>query len=269
MLNFASICPHPPIIIPTVSSHPQRKKCRSTIRALKKLGEKFQAENPEELIIISPHLPFNSESFSLYKGPKFKGNLSQFGAPQTKFSYPAGVKLKDKIKDSAENKGLPIREERVKSLDHGSLVPLFYLTGPGKKQVKILPLAFSDLDYNTHFQLGKIIGDIIAGSDKKIGVCASGDLSHRLKPEAPAGFHPEAQEFDKKLTTFLKNKNNQGIINMEPALIKKAGECGLRSVIILLGVLTNFDWNPRIISYEAPFGVGYLVADFEILTKSN
>jgi len=46
----------------------------------------------------------------------------------------------------------------------------------------------------------------------------------------------------------------------------EAGECGLRSFSFLLGILeeAKIDWKAEILSYEAPFGVGYLVANFKL-----
>ena len=44
----------------------------------------------------------------------------------------------------------------------------------------------------------------------------------------------------------------------------EAGECGLRSIVIMLGIVSTLDWKVKILSYEAPFGVGYLVAEVKI-----
>ena len=82
--------------------------------------------------------------------------------------------------------------------------------------------------------------------------------------DAPAGFSSRGKEFDGKLIEFLKNKDIDGILNMDPDLVEEAGECGYRSIIILLGVLNGLNWQPEILSYEGPFGVGYLVANFKL-----
>ena len=52
---------------------------------------------------------------------------------------------------------------------------------------------------------------------------------------------------------------------MDKNLIEEAGECGYKSIIILLGALSlvpNFKFE--ILSYEGPFGVGYLVANAKV-----
>lgn len=90
---------------------------------------------------------------------------------------------------------------------------------------------------------------------------ASGDLSHRLTREAPAGYHPRGQEFDDLLVALLKNKDIEGIMELNSDLIECAGECGLRPFIIALGIFDGYEIDIDVLSYEGPFGVGYLVAD--------
>jgi len=58
-----------------------------------------------------------------------------------------------------------------------------------------------------HFEYGKILGEIIHDSNEKIAFIASGDISHRLKIGAPAGYSPYGEEFDKKLLKYRKPKN--------------------------------------------------------------
>jgi len=53
---------------------------------------------------------------------------------------------------------------------------------------------------------------------------------------------------------------------MDAELIERAGECGLRPSIMLLGALDGLKVKPEILSYEGPFGVGYLVASFDVIT---
>ena len=49
---------------------------------------------------------------------------------------------------------------------------------------------------------------------------------------------------------------------MNPDLIREAGECGYLSIIILLGLLSEIKGSKfKSLSYEGPFGVGYLVAN--------
>ncbi|MCJ7829474.1 AmmeMemoRadiSam system protein A, partial [Patescibacteria group bacterium] len=102
--------------------------------------------------------------------------------------------------------------------------------------------------------------------NKRVAWIASGDMSHRLKENGPYGFDPAGPKFDQEFIRLLKAKNIQGILNLPERLIEEAGECGLRSFCLLLGALeaSKTKWQSEILSYEGPFGVGYLVTQFII-----
>jgi len=103
---------------------------------------------------------------------------------------------------------------------------------------------------------------------EKIALVASGDLSHRLKADGPYGLHADGAKFDKGLIEALKNKDVAAITGLDEKY-PQAGECGLRSFCFAIGILqaARIKWQPEIISYEAPFGVGYLAAD--LIGKNN
>jgi len=101
--------------------------------------------------------------------------------------------------------------------------------------------------------------------NSKIAIIASGDLSHCLKEDGPYGFHPDGPKFDKALIDYLKKKDIKNFLKLDE-MYPQAGECGLRSFCFTLGILeaSGINWQPEILSYEFPFGVGYLVANFKL-----
>jgi aromatic ring-opening dioxygenase LigB subunit len=98
--------------------------------------------------------------------------------------------------------------------------------------------------------------------DKRVAVVASGDLSHRLTPDAPAGFSPRGLEFDRLVLEAVAKMDIKALLNLDSDLVKEAGECGLRPLCFLMGVLGGIDAAADVLSYEGPFGVGYAVALF-------
>src|SRR6185369_17595460 len=64
----------------------------------------------------------------------------------------------------------------------------------------------------------------------------------------------------------IRNCATQRIVDIDPELRSAAGECGYRSMLVAIGATESLDANCEVISYEAPFGVGYLVAQ---LTNST
>lgn len=151
--------------------------------------------------------------------------------------------------------------------DWGFNVPLYFI----KQKLKTELIAYlTGLESpKDHFKKGQAFyADKLASKEQKIALIASGDLSHRLKADGPYGYHKEGPEFDKWLIDSLKNNNIEAILNLEQQF-PEAGECGLRSFCFLLGILkgASIAWNADILSYEAPFGVGYLVADFKLIAR--
>jgi AmmeMemoRadiSam system protein B len=263
MLSFAAVTPHPPIIIPTIGG-PELKNARKTISAMEKLAADFAADKPETMILISPHGPVQTSKMTITVSENLSGNFGQFGDFETQLNFKNNQMLIKEIKNSAEEAEIPVDLLDLPQLDHGALVPLYYLS-KNYSDFNLVPVAFSFLDYQIHFKFGEIIGKLLAMSNKRFTIVASGDLSHRVTPEAPAGFSPRGKEFDEKLAKLLKTGDIQGILNLDDDLVEEAGECGLRSIIILLGALSNLKLktlNFKLLSYEAPFGVGYLVGHY-------
>jgi len=199
---FASICPHPPIILPSVGSEDDRLQVKKTIESLKHLGKKLKETQPDSIIISAPHPDWGFNVPLYYLAKDFKGEIKQYliGLESPEFYFEEGEK------------------------------------------------AYKDL-----------------GGKKKYALIASGDLSHCLKEEGPYGFHSDGPKFDKALIEFLKKKDMESILKLDD-MFPEAGECGLRSFCFLLGILeaSGIAWQPEILSYQGPFGVGYLVANFKL-----
>jgi aromatic ring-opening dioxygenase LigB subunit len=148
--------------------------------------------------------------------------------------------------------------------DWGFEVPLHFLAkGIPSNQVKrILTDASSP---QNHFQKGQEISQSWP-KNQRIAWIASGDMSHCLKKDGSYGFHPSGPKFDQTFVNLLKEKDIKGILSLPEKLVEEAGECGLRSFCLTLGALegSKTAWQPEVLSYEGPFGVGYLVANLKI-----
>ena len=255
MIKLAAIVPHPPIMIPGVGRENDLFLVSHTIEAMKKLAKEMEKYRPETIVIISPHAPMNPLSFGINAAEKIEGNFLNFGLNKS-FHFENDLELAAKIKAECD-------QERIETsffegtLDHGSLVPLYYLTE--KMKPKIVHLSFCLADLASHHAYGRALYQVLTQEKKRIALVASGDLSHRLIPQAPSGYSPQGKIFDKTMINFLSMGKTQEILDLDYDFIEEAGECGLRSIIILLGML-NDNYKFNLLSYEGPFGVGYLVA---------
>ncbi len=264
MIRFAAITPHPPIIVPTIGRS-NLNLCRKTVNAMKAAGEKFRAVKADAIVLVSPHGPVQYDKFVINYSPTLRGDLGQFG-DQRRFIFENDRELIDEIVAAEKSAGLPVGLARELELDHGALVPLHYFFN--EKDVSYNPrlvhMSFSMLPLDYHFRFGQVLGQVLQSSPKIVSFIASGDLSHRVTPAAPAGYSPQGRAFDKKLVELIQQKNVKGILSLDKNLIEDAGECGLRSIIMMLGAISRARWDIKSLSYEAPFGVGYMVVNLNI-----
>ncbi len=260
-LVFSAIVPHPPIAIPSLGKE-NLEKIKQTKEAMEGLEQDLYASKPDILIIISPHGELSADAFTINLSEKYEINFEAFGDFSTKLEAPGEtiftISNKERISDKFQ---LNIISEP--KLDHGIGIPYYYL-GQHLKTTNLMPIYFSLLDNQTHLEFGKTLKDLIISSDKRIAVIASGDLSHCLTKDSPAPYNADGKKFDETLIELLKNGDAQAVANIDPKLIKNAAECGLRSFLILLGILNGINYKTEILSYEAPFGVGYLVANLKL-----
>ena len=146
--------------------------------------------------------------------------------------------------------------------DWGFNVPLFFLAKDFKGEIKTYLIGLEEPEFC--FNEGKRIYKDL-DKNKKYALIASGDLSHCLKEDGPYGFQPDGPKFDKELIESLKKKDIESILKLDKEY-PEAGECGLRPLCFILGMLeaSGVNWQPEILSYEGPFGVGYLVANINL-----
>lgn len=85
-------------------------------------------------------------------------------------------------------------------------------------------------------------------------------FSHRLTKDAPAGFSLKGEEFDTKIRGIMEQDDVIDLWEVDEALLEQAGECGFRPIVMLFGSADGIKLEGTVLSYEGPFGVGYLVA---------
>lgn len=260
-LIFAAITPHPPLLIPEIGRE-HCDKIKKTIDGMKTMEEKLYAAKPDIIIVVSPHGPVLADSFLFNLADEYMVNFKEFGDFSIEMKFEGDVHFINQIKGDIYDKTPVIISSEI-NLDHGAGVPLYYLT-KHLKNFKIIPVSYSLLDYTAHVNFGNALKDDIFNSNKRIAVIASGDLSHRLTKDSPGGYSPRGQEFDEKLIRLLQEKKTNDIVNLDPKLIEEAHECGLRSILILLGLLERFNYEFELLSYEWPLGVGYLVGNYKL-----
>lgn len=260
---FSAIVPHPPVLIPEIGKD-HLDKLKKTEEAYKKLEQDFYASKPESVIIISPHGEILSDSFNINLSADYQANFKEFGDYSLELKFKSDFMVIQEIRASDESSTtIPITLSSTPELDHGVSIPLYFLL-QHTKNIPIVPITYSGLDYQKHFAFGQYLYRMLSRANKRFAVIASGDLSHRLTQDAPGGFAAEGKKLDKKIVDLVKAKDFNGLMNLDKKLVEAGGECALRSIMILAGAIETLNVQPEILSYEGPFGVGYLVANFKL-----
>lgn len=262
MLVFAAITPHPPLLIPTIGKD-ELKKIKKTQTALESLEEELYLAKPNIVIIISPHASGLPNAFAFNVCPEFTTDLREFGDLTTKLKFKGEMNLPALLRESCNNKNISNAMVSNPVLDHGTTVPLYYLT-KHIPDITLMPISLCDADFKAHFDFGYILKELVSSTTKRVAIIASGDMSHGLSTDAPAGYCAVGAEFDKKIQEYLSTNNLTGLLSMDKKYVADAAECGFRSILILLGALKNMQYTYKQYAYEGPFGVGYLTANFII-----
>jgi len=268
------LMPHPPIIIPEVGIG-EEKVIQNTSNACKHIGEEISRLAPQTIVLITPHGPVFNDAIALSNEQLISGSLNQFRAPNIKMNLEIDLELTNKIMSLANQENIQTvgmtkhllkQYNRSFELDHGSMVPLYFIN-QYYTNYNIVHITYGILSFIELYQFGLIIKEAIAQTNRKSIIIASGDLSHRLNDEAPSGYSPKGKIFDETLLSFLEQGNVEEIFKMNLKDIEEAGECALRSILILLGSMGQFKGTR--LSYEGPFGVGYGVMSFQVTGDKN
>jgi MEMO1 family protein len=260
------VVPHPPLLIPAIGGK-EIESVRSTYSSMEELSRRIAHLKPDVLVMISPHTPMYMDAFTIRGSRTLNGSFASFGKPQVRLSKQNDIELAEEILKEARSERLPLAPFEDSStrwikageeLDHGFLVPLYFLDQAFETHVVCLSL--SGLSYEKHFLLGRITRDACANLGRKAVFVASGDLSHRLIRGAPAGYDSRAQEFDRRIVDIAGSGDFDSLYDIPEDLVETAGECGFRSIHALWGALKDGPLDNHVFSYEGPFGVGYLVS---------
>lgn len=256
--------PHPSLIVPAVGRGEERV-IAATVGAYERAAAFVMSFAPETLIVVSPHTAMYADYFHVSPGAGASGNFAQFGAPREAFEVSYDAEFVCALEDAAHDGGFPAGTlgERDKRLDHGVMVPLYFLSRAAGKMPKAVRVGLSGLPLTKHYEFGRLIAETAEKLGRRAVVVASGDLSHKLKTDGPYGFSPDGPVYDERVMDVMGRAAFGELFDFSEDLCESAAECGHRSFVIMAGALDGRAVRAERLSYEGPFGVGYGVCTFE------
>lgn len=254
--------PHPPLIIPDVGGG-EEKKIQKTIDAYQKAAEIIGRLQPETIVLFSPHQTMYADYFHISPGQEARGDFGQFRAGQISLEISYDTEFVRKLCEAAEAAGIAAGTlgEREKKLDHGTMVPLYFVNRYWTKY-RLVRIGLSGLSLAAHYRLGQCIREAAQTLGRNTVLIASGDLSHKLKEDGPYGYQKEGPEYDARIMDVMGRGAFGELLEFSEDFCEKAAECGHRSFTILAGAFDRTAVEAERLSYEGPFGVGYGVCTY-------
>lgn len=260
MLNFIGVAPFSPAIIPQINKK-DAPLIKKTVAGMEKFASDLIKTCPQTIIFVSPRGPMRYDKFTINIEKKLNGSFAKFGIKNNNdhLSYTGNYKLAKTILKEARKSNFPIETIQESEIDYGTLTPLSFATKKFKTKPQIINITFTHLNWKIHYELGKILKNILSELEENIALVVSGDLSQRISDKSPEQYSPYGIKFDQTLIKLLKSNETEKILKLNPDFCQEAGEIGLRSIIIALGATNSKRTKFDQMSYESPLGSGYLV----------
>jgi uncharacterized protein (TIGR00296 family) len=254
---FAGLMPHAPVLVPGVGGK-HLARVQATVSAMTALAGRVAAARPDSVVLISPHSPRRPVEFGIWRTPRLRGSFEIFGSSEA-VDLPLDRGLSEQIETEAACRGLRTWRIEDGTLDHGATVPLYYLAAAGWQGPTAI-LSLNEIGGAELDELGRTIAAVVGSLRRRAAVIASGDMSHRLSPSAPAGYHPDASRFDEAFVEALRKGVAGDVRQIDRQLQAIAGEDVAESTRVALAAAGDRAESRNVLSYEGPFGVGYAVA---------
>lgn len=268
------LAPHPPIIIPEVGLG-EENKAAATCQAMHEVAKEIAKLAPETIVVISPHGPLFTDAIAIRTANPLQGDMANFGAPQITLDQENDHEFVQVLLKRAYDINVPAvmfdkvlakRFDMNEKVDHGAIVPLYfinqYYTG-----YKLVSINYGLLSEESLYRFGTAIQETAEALGRSTVIIASGDLSHHLLNTGNYKFQPEGPAFDKAAIDYLSRQAYVDFMTLPRKWVAAAGECGKKSLEILIGSLDQLQHITTVKSYEGPFGVGYGVVAFTQLER--
>lgn len=258
----AFMVPHPPMIVPAVGRGSEQQ-IQKTIDAYEQVADEIAALAPETIIITSPHAVMYADYFHISPGRGARGDFGRFRAAQVRFDEAYDRELVSELASIASEQGFPagVMGERDKQLDHGTMVPLYFVRNK-YKGAKIVRIGLSGLPLSEHYRLGQMIREAVDRTGRRVVLIASGDLSHKLQDYGPYGFAEEGPQYDARIMDVCGRAAFGELFDFDETFCDRAAECGHRSFVIMAGVFDGLAVKATQLSHEDVTGVGYGICTF-------
>ena len=258
----AYMVPHPPLIVAQVGKGAE-KQVQKTIDSYTQAAKEIASLRPETILITSPHAVMYADYFHISPGKEAHGDFGSFRARDVVFRETYDDGLVREICSIADAEDFPAGTlgERDKRLDHGTMVPLYFVR-QAYSDFRLVRIGLSGLPYADHYAFGRLLQKAVENTGRRVVLIASGDLSHKLQSYGPYGYAPEGPQYDERIMDVCSRAAFGELLDFDEAFCERAAECGHRSFVIMAGALDGVAVEAKRLSHEDVTGVGYGICTF-------
>ena len=258
----AFMVPHPPMIVPQVGRGSE-KQVEETTKAYQQVAAEIAALAPETIVVSSPHSVMYADYFHISPGKSARGSFADFRAGDVKFQENYDTEFVKRLCELADQEEFPAGTlgERSASLDHGTMVPLYFIRQK-YTDFRLVRIGLSGLPLTDHYRLGQMIREASESLGRRVVFVASGDLSHKLQEYGPYGFAPEGPQYDERIMDVCSRAAFGELFDFDESFCDKAAECGHRSFVIMAGAFDGMAVSAKQLCHQDVTGVGYGICTF-------
>ena len=254
-LVFAAIAPHGGLVFEQPDA--------PTRHGMEELKRRFEAAEPEAVIVVTPHGTLVDDHFAVVRSGKVSEQPSEFLDAEYLYDGPGDPDLADACVRALQEDGLPalgitfgttVAGASEMPIDWGAGIPLWFMRAPA---VVVTPCRA--LSNDEHVRAGAALAR--ATGDRRVAFIASADHGHGHSADGPYGFARESKEYDDRIVELVRENRLGELPAWDPGVAVTAKADSFWQLLMLHGAIGGA-FDVELLSYEAPTYFGMLCAAF-------
>lgn len=273
MIVWACIAPHGGELIPQLANGNLERMARTRC-ALERLGRHCQVEQPETIVVYTPHGICVDGCVSVSVACYVAGELAGEGGGSVYCRLAVDTELAHDLSEHAVRMGIPVIEAAYRPsgepaeelpLDWGSLVPLWFM---GAQWVKpptvVIACPSRSLARRQLVAFGRATAEVAQKSGKRVALICSADQGHGHSADGPYGYSKASQSYDRAYCRAVEQGGLGRLIHWRSDWIASAMPDSFWQTLMLYGAVAFSGLRGTILSCEAPTYFGMVCAEFTI-----
>ncbi|MBI4252947.1 hypothetical protein HY623_02065 [Candidatus Uhrbacteria bacterium] len=263
MIVSAALIPHSPLLLPSIGkdAHDMLVKTLEGLATLKASCANLGVDTV--VLIKTPEQGRRRRTvFELQLAQQYCVDVSKFGDLVTKGSFACDTVLGTEIKGNIRDAHISLALISNDYPEYTAGIPL--LTLFEGLPIKVVIVQPPDTDTRALFAFGCALTSTLQRSAKRIICLAAGDCAHCVKKGKKEEHEKICLPFDYMFIDALRKKAPDALLSIKREDVRRLNACAVQPSIVLRGILDSLSWNTHLLSYEAPFGVGYTVLEYRV-----